>query len=215
MDKLKKVIEDNSNWDFLEEYINRIVTYMDYDFSLSFENAKALLEATGKEICAKCGKELRKNSSINGVMKQAFGALGFTNTDMVRQVSTSLATIGQKIGDLRNEIGSTSHGKTSEEIRNRNDKVDVLTKEFLIDSVEIVCLYLIRSYQIKLSIHTINPTDTDIVFNPEDAFNSNWDEKYGDFTMGEYSYPASEILFNVDKQAYVTEYKTFSESEDE
>ena len=35
-----------------------------------------------------------------------------------------------------------------------------------------------------------------------------------EFAMGDYSYPASEILFNVDKQAYVTEYKTFIESEE-
>jgi hypothetical protein len=29
--------------------------------------------------------------------------------------------------------------------------------------------------------------------------------------IGDYSYPASEILFNVDKQAYVNEYKSFTE----
>lgn len=215
MDKLKKVIEENANWDFLNEYINRIVTYVEYDFSLSFENAKALLEATGKEICSKCGTELSKKSSINGVMKQAFGALGFTNTDMIRQVSTSLATIGQKIGDLRNEIGATSHGKSSEEIMARNEKVDILSREFLIDSVEIVCLYLIRSYQLKIDTHTIHPVDTDLVYIQENEFNAYWDEEYGEFTMGDYSYPASEILFNVDKQAYVSEYKTFTESEEE
>ena len=28
--------------------------------------------------------------------------------------------------------------------------------------------------------------------------------------MGSYEYSASEILFNVDKKAYVTEYETFS-----
>ena len=39
-------------------------------------------------------------------------------------------------------------------------------------------------------------------------------KKIEDFAMGDYSYPASEILFNVDKQAYVTEYKTFTESEE-
>jgi hypothetical protein len=32
--------------------------------------------------------------------------------------------------------------------------------------------------------------------------------------MGEYAYPASEILFNVDKQAYVNEYKAFIETEE-
>jgi len=57
------------------------------------------------------------------------------------------------VWDLRNDIGTTSHGKTLEEIKERNSKVD-------------------------------------------------------------YSYPASELLFNVDKQAYVNEYKAFIEREE-
>jgi len=39
------------------------------------------------------------------------------------------------------------------------------------------------------------------------------DDSFGEFVMGDYSYPASEILFNVDKQAYVNEYKDFTEVE--
>jgi hypothetical protein len=38
-----------------------------------------------------------------------------------------LATIGQKMGELRNEIGLTSHGKSLEEIKQRNNNVDSLT----------------------------------------------------------------------------------------
>ena len=46
-----------------------------------------------------------------------------------------------------------------------------------------------------------------------EEFNESWDDSFGEFSMGDYSYPASEILFNVDKQAYVNEYKAFIESE--
>jgi hypothetical protein len=44
-------------------------------------------------------------------------------------------------------------------------------------------------------------------------FNESWDDSFGEFVMGDYSYPASEILFNVDKQAYVNEYKSFTEGD--
>ncbi len=44
-------------------------------------------------------------------------------------------------------------------------------------------------------------------------FNDFWDDTYGEFGMGEYSYPASEILYNVDYPAYITEQKAFDESE--
>jgi t-SNARE complex subunit (syntaxin) len=46
-------------------------------------------------------------------------------------------------------------------------------------------------------------------------FNEYWDDSFGEFSMGELSYPASEILFNVDKQAYVTEYNIFNDLENE
>jgi hypothetical protein len=46
------------------------------------------------------------------------------------------------VGELRNEIGSTSHGKSLEEIKQRNNNVDLLTREFLIDSVELVSVYM-------------------------------------------------------------------------
>jgi hypothetical protein len=41
----------------------------------------------------------------------------------------------------------------------------------------------------------------------EEDFNESWDDSFGEFVIGDYSYPASEILFNVDKQVYVNEYK--------
>ena len=58
------------------------------------------------------------------VLKNAFFALGYTKHGMVAQISSSLATIGQQVGDLRNEIGISSHGKSLEEVKERNNKVD-------------------------------------------------------------------------------------------
>jgi len=69
-----------------------------------------LLETIGKEICAAKGHELLAASSVNGVLKNAFQALGYSNSTLVNQVSSALATIGQQVGELRNEIGLTSHG---------------------------------------------------------------------------------------------------------
>lgn len=213
MDKLRTTIVQHTQWDFLESYIDRIETYIESDFSLSFENAKSLLEAVGKEICIKCGKDLKDKSTINGVMKQAFQSLGYSNSDMVKQVSSSLATIGQQIGNLRNDIGTTSHGKSAEEIKERNAKVDVLTREFLIDTIEIVCQYLIKNYEIKSNRVAGELLDDTINYEEKQEFNQWWDEQFGEFDMGEYSYPASEILFSVDKQAYLNENKQFNESE--
>lgn len=215
MNKLKNVIVEFPVWDELQIFIERIESHIDVDFSHSLENAKALLEAIGKEVCTKNGIELNDTSTINGVMKQCFASLGYSNASMVQQISRSLATIGQQLGNLRNEIGLTSHGKSLEEIKQRNSKVDLLTREFLIDTVETVCVFIIRNYESKKEKKATELLEDTLDYWEAEDFNEFWDDSFGEFTMGDYSFPASEILFSVDKQAYVNEYKVYTETESE
>jgi hypothetical protein len=213
MDKLKTVIKEYGRWVELEIYIDRIETHIAIDFSHSLENAKALLETVGKEICTCNNVELGTTPSINSVLKKAFSSMGYANSNLVNQVSSALATIGQQVGELRNEIGLTSHGKSLEEIKQRNSKVDLLTRDFLIDTVELVSVFLIRNFETKHQ-RTAHETLADSLdYLEAEEFNESWDDSFGEFVMGDYSYPASEILFNVDKQAYVNEYKDFTEAE--
>ncbi len=213
MDKLKAVINEYGRWSELETYIDRIETHIKIDFSHSLENAKALLETVGKEICTCNAVELGKTPSMNSVLKKAFSSMGYTNSNLVNQVSSALATIGQQVGELRNEIGLSSHGKSLEEIKQRNSKGDLLTREFLIDTVELVSVFLIRNFETKHQ-RTAHETLADSLdYLEAEDFNESWDDSFGEFVMGDYSYPASEILFNVDKQAYVNEYKDFTEAE--
>jgi hypothetical protein len=213
MEKLKKVIEQYGRWSDLSVYIGRIETHIELDFSHSLENAKALLETIGKEICTSKGVELAATSSINGVLKNAFSALGYSNSNLVNQISSALATIGQQVGELRNEIGLTSHGKSLEEIRERNDRVNILTREFLIDTVEIVSCFLIRNFENENPRVITETAEETLDYYEAEEFNDFWDDSFGEFDMGNYSYPASEIFFNVDKQAYINEYKAFMATE--
>ena len=213
MDKLKTVIKDYGRWSELETYIERIETHIEIDFSHSLENAKALLETVGKEICTCNAVELGATPSINSVLKKAFSSMGYANSNLVNQVSSALATIGQQVGELRNEIGLTSHGKSLDEIKQRNNKVDQLTREFLIDTVELVSVFLIRNFETKHQRTAHEALTDSLDYLEAEEFNESWDDSFGEFVMGDYSYPASEILFNVDKQAYVNEYKAFTEAE--
>jgi hypothetical protein len=215
MERLKKVIEQYGRWTDLSVYISRIETHVESDYSHSLENAKALLETIGKEICTAKGRSLNADSTINGVLKNAFSSLGYANSNLVNQISSALATIGQQIGELRNEIGLTSHGKSLEKIRERNNHIDSLTKDFLIGTVVIVSCFLIRCFENE------NPrkitTEEEPVLRYEDAedFNESWDDSFGEFEMGDYSYTASEILYNVDNEAYMNEYNAFKENQTE
>ena len=213
MNKLKKTIEQYGRWADLSIYIGRIETHIESDFSHSLENAKALLETIGKEICQSKGIQLSETSSINGVLKNAFSSLGYTNSNLVNQIASALATIGQQVGELRNEIGISSHGKSLEEIRERNNRVDILTREFLIDTVEIVSCFLIRNFENENPRKPKEPLEETLDYWEAEEFNEFWDDSFGEFEMGNYAYSASEILFNVDKQAYINEYNAFSASE--
>lgn len=214
MEKLKVLIEQYGRWKPLEEYLLRIETFVDSDFGSALENAKSILESIAKEICDEKGIELGSTESVSGSLKKAYKAIGFSGGDLETQLSTSIANIGQQMGNLRNEVGATSHGRTMEELKIRNEGIDELTKEFVINSTELTACFLIRAYEnenprVKQNIKKIH-------YEQEEEFNEFWDEMYGDFSMTEdYTYPASEILYNIDYSAYKTEHASFVENENE
>jgi Abortive infection C-terminus len=188
MQKLRNTLTQYSRWQVLSDYVDRMEAHLESDFSVALENAKALLESIGKEVCQAKGEPLSPASSIQGVLKKAFQALGFAGDDMVRQVSGALHTIGQQVGELRNQISPTSHGKPLDELRSRNDNVDVLTREFLIDSTVVVAVFLIRAFETR-QLAGAAPLATADAAEPlryEDnaAFNEYWDETNGDVVMG-------------------------------
>jgi hypothetical protein len=214
MKRLKKVIEEYGRWSALTTYTDRIEAHAFTDFSHAIENSKALLETIGKEICSSKSVELGATPSANVVIKKAFTAIGYPSGHLVTQISTALATIGQQMGNLRNEIGTTSHGKSLEELKARNDKVDDLTKDFLIDTTVVVAVFLIRTFENENPRARIEPLPAELLYTDNAPFNDFWDDLYGEFEMGDYSFPASEILFNVDSRAYKTELHAYSEGEE-
>jgi hypothetical protein len=214
MDRLRKTIEPYGRWSELSIYLDRIEAHVKTDFSHAIENAKALFETIGKEICSSKGLELDGTSSINAVMKKAFSVIGYPTDGLVTQISTALATIGQQMGNLRNEIGTTAHGKPLEELRERNNKVDDLTKDFLIDTTVIVASFLIRTFENENPRTRTESVETKLLYTDNESFNDFLDELYGEFEMGNTSYTASEILFQVDYRAYLTELQSFDDEKD-
>lgn len=212
MQKLRELIDAHARWSEFSILVDRIELSRAQYFSLAFENAKALLESVCKEICKSCGKELSAQSSMNGIVKTSFSALGFSNSEIATRISGSLASIGQVIGELRNDIGVTGHGRTVEELRERNLKVDELTKDFLFDSIKTIIIFLIRSFEYK-QVNTIDTPKKEQENERNNVFDDFWDESYGEFVMGDYSYTASQILFAVDSEAYQYERKNFEANE--
>lgn len=214
MDKLRSIIVLHSRWAPLEEYIIRIEASKEQTFSLALENAKALVESICKEICMFHNRPLDSNSNMNGVLKNAFCLLGYTNGSMVTKISSALSTIGQEVGQLRNEIGTTAHGKTLQELQDRESAVDLLTRDFLLDSIRTIAIFLIRSFEGNQQ-EQISPEESpSFSYDDFEEFNDWFDDSFGEFTMGPYSYPASQILYCVDNEAYHYERKQLEENDE-
>jgi len=209
MEKLRKLIEQHSRWQPLEEYIQRIEAYVHSDFSISIENSKSLLESIAKEICSNRGQTFEAEDSPAKLLKLAFGAIGIQATTISPQIAVALSTIGQFVGELRNEVGAISHGRTMEELQAKKELLDEITRKFLIASTEIISCFLIQFYEWKFPLTEVVSTEDNLVYADCEDFNDYLDETYGEFAIGALSYSASEVLFHVDHQAYMSEYKEF------
>ncbi|MFC4212661.1 abortive infection family protein [Pedobacter lithocola] len=208
MDRLKLLLENYSRWQPLYEYINRIEGFMETDFSICIENSKSLLESIAKEICKQRGQLLDGTESVGKILGYSFGCLGYPPTSTIRQIGSSVANVGQQMGNFRNEIGTTSHGRTLDELEKRKTSIQTLTGNFLVESTDLVCSFLIEAFE------TDNPAKKaeaeDLVYGDNEEFNEDWDQKFDEFEMGEYSFPASEILFYNDPNAYKAELYSFN-----
>lgn len=213
MIKLKKAIEQYGRWAVYSMYVDRIEAHIDSDFSICVENSKSLIEGVSKQICKEKGIAIAKDEPFARLVKTAFSAIGYLPGEHLNVISGSLSAIAQQLGNLRTALGSTSHGKTIEELSSRNETLDSLTKEFLIDTVEILTCFLIRNFENENPRKKVEPLEETLDYYEAEEFNDFWDDAFGDFEMGNYAYSASEILFNVDKQAYINEYNAFITTE--
>lgn len=214
MERLRLTLERFSRWKPYIEYVERIEGYQHTDFSLCVENSKALLESISKEICTQKKQPLAGAESVSKLISLSFGSLGYAPTDTTRQIGTAIANIGQQMGNLRNEVGTTSHGKTLEEMGKRSDSINALTDGFLIASTELVCCFLIESFETHNPLAPVVAAEITYDDNPD--FNEYWDQIYGNFTMtADYSYPASQILFNLDFLAYQSALNAYKSLTDE
>lgn len=213
MQKLKKVIGQYGRWAVYSMYVDRIEAHVDSDFSICVENSKSLIEGVSKQICKEKGIAIAVDEPFNRLVKTAFSAIGYLPGEHLNVISGSLSAIAQQLGNLRTALGSTSHGKTIDELTSRNETLDLLTKDFLIDTVEILTCFLIRNFENENPRKKIETLEETLDYWEADEFNEFWDDSFGEFEMGNYAYSASEILFNVDKQAYINEYNAFSANE--
>lgn len=222
MKRTKELTSTTLRWQFLDKHVNRIESFKDADFVLALENCKGLIESVAKEICRLKNVELDSDIKFGALIKKTCVSMGYDDKSFIYQVSGAMTNITNNIGKLRNDYGSVSHGRNSEDIKNLDNEVDEFTRYFLIDSTDSLVSLLIKCFDYKYvdkegsENHEVVEIKEKINYNNKEflEFNDFWDDSIGsDYQMTEdYSFANSEILHALDYDAYLQEYNTYKDN---
>jgi len=202
MEKFRETISVYDAWEGLGTYINRIETFLETDFITSVENGKALIESICKTILSKTSEPYAETDSINKLVSKTLKHLGIFAENQIPKFGSGMVTAMQNLGELRNNHGETSHGKSIDDLK--NNRLEKISASFLVNSIEVMAVFLIEYYEIEFP----NKKKNEEKINYAD-FNDFLDDEYGDVDVTGIPYPTSEVLFSVDSTAYGVKYQEY------
>ncbi|MBD2389758.1 abortive infection family protein [Aphanizomenon flos-aquae NRERC-008] len=205
MDRLKELINNYSRWTNLSNYIIRIEYQIDNDITAAIGSTKSLLESICKTILDHEKVEYDRNDNINKLAKKTIHSFNIENPDKISLFGNALVTSIHNLGELRNYIDESSHGKS---LFDKTQKIDSITALFLINSAETIACFLIEFYEIE---HPRKKGENEFRFEEMQDFNDYIDNEYGYIEIAKISYATSEALFAIDKTAYKDEYRKYLE----
>lgn len=205
MDKLKKLINNYSRWTDLLAYITRIEYQISHDITAAIGSTKSLLESICKTILDHEKEGYDNDDNINKLVKKTIKSLKIENPDLISLFGNGLVSSMQNLGELRNKIDESSHGKS---LLDKTQKIDSITASFLINSVETVSCFLIEFYEIE---HPRRKGEDEFSFEKLKDFNDYIDNEHGYIKIATIPYPTSEALFAIDITAYRDEYQKYLE----
>ena len=203
MEKLRETISVYDAWEGLNTYINRIETFLETDFIISVENGKALIESICKTILSKTSGTYEETDSINKLVSITLKRLGIFAKNQISKFGSGMVTAMQNLGELRNSHGETSHGKSIDDLK--NNRLEKISAAFLVNSIEVMAVFLIEYYEIEFPNKKENKEDK-IDYT---AFNEFLDEEYGNVDVTGIPYPTSDVLLAVDSTAYGVKYQEY------
>lgn len=185
---------------------------------LVFDMARSLLESVCKAILKEKGVPYKTDWSLSKFVKEVLDQLVLVSSDVadgdkasnsLRKISGSLSAVAQGLMELRNDFGFASHGKGPE-----FQGLDMVHALFVARSTDTIIEFLHTLHRISFS-EPSPPLD----YGTYPEFNDYIDEQNMPvrIVMGEDSleYSPSEVLYNVDRQAYEYYLGSFLESEED
>lgn len=200
MELLRNICDSYIKWKPLEEYILRIETYQASDGVVVLENCKSLIESICKTILEDLEEMPSATESLQSLVSKTCDKMEClpNATNLVR----SFVTVAQRLGEFRNDFAVVGHGVSVYQLEERRNKITKASTDFMISTVEQLAVFLITVY------HEEYPSQKQEKNRYEDNpdFNQQFDEEIDPIQIGVYGpYSPSEVLFNIDLDAYRTE----------
>ena len=201
MQALRELCQQYRKWQSLEDYISRIETFSD-NGPIIIDNCKCIIEVVCKTILEDIGlAPVDHEQQFHLLVRQTTEKLDSINNKSPDLVAAFTNT-AQKIAEVRNKYTVTGHGQSVRATEENRQKVTNADISFLISIIEQTAIYLITIYQDEYPEHI----QSNLRYEDNPDFNQELDGKYDPVQIGRYGpYNPSEVLFNVDKNAYRTE----------
>ena len=206
MNFLKEVCAQHSKWKNLEIYIARMEAYPD-NGPLIVDNCKCIIET----ICKTILEDLHIPKEEHKVRLP----------ELARQTAAKLLTLNKapdlieafvnmafRIARFRNEYTESGHGQSIYVIDENNRIITASSIVYLESVIEQTAIYLITLYQDEypMNVKSLMRYEDNVDFNKE--FDELFEDKIEIGNFGPYN--QSELLFYIDKGAYITSLEEFN-----
>lgn len=182
--------------------------------ALAFDHAKALIESVCKTILRDRGQAVPTKDDLPklfGTTLEQLRVLPDAHTAdaetgrSIHKTAGALHSVVQGICELRNKQGSASHGKLAE-----TQPLESVQAELVARSADAVVSFLFKAHR-SYAIPAARPKRVQYIDNQR--FNASVDESHEPIKIFSLSYRPSEVLYNVDYQAYVESLNSFLSQE--
>lgn len=200
MQALRELCQQYSKWKPLEDYILRIETYKDSDGVFVLENCKAMIESICKTILDDLKESYTAADTIQSLISRTCSKMSCLphTSDLAR----SFITVAQRLGEFRNAFTSVGHGQPMHLLEENKKRIIGASVNFMINSVEQLAIFLVTIYQEEYPLKV----QTELRYIDNQDFNAEFDESLEPMQIGQYGpYSPSEVLFEIDIDAYRTE----------
>lgn len=190
-----------------EMHIATIENNIEANPSLCIETCKSLIEGICKTILTNKALTYKEDGKFQELVKQTMNSLVISSDcykDELCELARRIASVAQKIAEIRNNSGFASHSQDIKAI-----SVNLTLSLFIYKITDVIGGFILHYY----ITHNNPKKDNRIHFEDCQEFNEYFDEE-NPFAIGLLTLSSSEALYRQDYEAYKEEYLYYLETKD-